>query len=125
MGRDFFVRFIPDWDDVSERYGGRIYRSIGYCTVRAKVVDYSESLFTPCSYKVSNVEFLSGVKVDSGMVREVCLFRGRFCKQAGVGETVKVSGKLEKVEELDGDVWFRIVVGERKRDYIIPENLLK
>lgn len=124
MGRDFFVRFIPDWDEVSERYGDRIYRSIGYCVVKAEVVDDSESLFTPCSYRVSNVEFLSGVKTDPGRVREVCSFRGRFCKQAHVGETVRVSGKLEKVESLDGDVWFRIVVGERRGDYIIPERLL-
>lgn len=124
IDRDFFIRFIPDWNECTEKYGDRVYRPMGYCVVKAEVVDDSESLFTPCSYKVSNVEFLSGVKADPSMIREVYSLRGRFCKQASMGEKIRVSGKLEKVESSDGDVWFRIIVGESKRDFIIPEKLL-
>lgn len=124
IDRDFFVRFVPEWNELTERYGDRVYRSVGHCVVKAKVVDDSESLFTPCSYRISNVEFLSGVKKDPSIVREVYSLRGRFCKQAYVGDTIRVSGKLEKVESSDGDVWFRIIVGERKEDFIVPENLL-
>lgn len=124
MGRSFFIRFLYDWDEISEKYGDRIYEPIGFCTVKAEILDDSESIFTPCRYIISNVQFLSGVKVDPSQVREIYSFRGRFCEQAKVGDTVKASGKLEKVTCLNGESWFRIVVGGDRGDYIIPEDFI-
>jgi predicted nucleotidyltransferase len=126
MGRSFFVRFLHDWDEIRERYGDKIYEPVGFCTIKAEVLDDSESIFTPCRYIISNVQFLSNVKVDPAKLREVYSFRGRFCEQAKTGDIIRVSGKLEKVTDLiNGEYWFRIVVGGDRGDYIIPENVLR
>ncbi|MEM2239760.1 MAG: nucleotidyltransferase domain-containing protein [Candidatus Bathyarchaeia archaeon] len=124
MGRSFFIRFLHDWSEISEKYGDKIYEPIGFCTIKAEVSDDSESIFTPCRYIVSNVQFLSGVRINPAQVREVYSFRGRFCEQAKTGDTIRASGKLEKVTDLNGESWFRLVVGGDRGDYIIPENLL-
>ncbi|MBS7612247.1 nucleotidyltransferase domain-containing protein [Candidatus Bathyarchaeota archaeon] len=124
MGRSFFIRFLHDWGEVSEKYGDKIYEPIGFCTIKAEVSDDSESIFTPCRYMVSNVQFLSGVKANPAQVKEVYSFRGRFCEQAKTGDTIRASGKLEKVTSLNGESWFRVVVGGDRGDYMIPEDLL-
>ncbi|MEM2849858.1 MAG: hypothetical protein QXI36_06260 [Candidatus Bathyarchaeia archaeon] len=124
MGRSFFIRFLHDWSEVPEKYGDKIYEPVGFCTLYAEVSDDSESIFTPCRYTVSNVKFLSGVKVNPAQVREVYSFRGRFCEQAKTGDTIRASGKLEKVTSLNGESWFRLVVGGDRVDYVIPESLL-
>lgn len=124
MGRSFFIRFLHDWSEISEKYGDKTYKPIGFCTIKAEVSNDSESIFTPCRYTVSKVQFLSGVKADPAQVREVYSFRGRFCEQAKTGDTIRASGKLEKVTGLNGESWFRVVVGGSRGDYLIPENLL-
>ncbi len=124
IGRSFFVRFLHDWNEVSEKYGDKIYEPIGFCTIKAEVSDDSESIFTPCRYMISSVQFLSGVKVNPAQVREVYSFRGRFCEQARTGDIIRASGKLEKVTSLNGESWFRVVVGGDRGDYVIPEDLL-
>jgi predicted nucleotidyltransferase len=125
MGRSFFIRFLHDWSEVCEEYGDKVYEPMGFCTIRAEVSDDSESIFTPCRYSVSNVQFLSNVKINPAELREVYSFRGRFCEQAKTGDIIRVSGKLEKVTDLNGEYWFRVVVGGDRGDYIVPENLLK
>jgi predicted nucleotidyltransferase len=65
------------------------------------------------------------VKINPAELREVYSFRGRFCEQAKTGDIIRVSGKLEKVTDLNGEYWFRVVVGGDRGDYIVPENLLK
>lgn len=118
-GRDFFVRFILDWDEMDERYGDRRYVPSGYARIRAEIEDDSESIFTPCVYGVSKVQILSGTEVSSAFMREMVSFRGRFCEQAFRGETVIAQGKVEKVIEKDGSEYFRLVLGAKPSDYMI------
>jgi predicted nucleotidyltransferase len=117
LGRDFFVRFVVDWDEVGESYGDRLYRFIGYARVKARVEDDSDSIFTPCRYTVSNVEVLSGVK-DVKPLIEVTSFRGRFCDQARKGESVIAEGRVEKVIEKSGYEYYRLVIGNRPSDFM-------
>jgi len=116
-GRDFFARFILDWDEVDEKYGDRLYRSAGYARIEAKVEDDSEAIFTPCRYVVSGVKTVEGAKVS--LVKEIVSFRGRFCEQARKGETVIAQGKLEKVVEKDGAEYHRLVLGSKPSDFMI------
>jgi hypothetical protein len=122
MGRDFFMRFLLDWDEVDERYGDRIYAPSGYAKVRAKVEDASASLFTPCRYVISQVEVLEGTNVSS--IGEIASFRGRFCEQAEKGEHVVAQGKVEKVTEKDGTEHFRLILGAKPTDFMTsnPNN---
>ncbi|MCX8171546.1 MAG: nucleotidyltransferase domain-containing protein [Candidatus Bathyarchaeota archaeon] len=124
LGRDFFVRFVPDWDEVYERYGDRVYRSVGYARVKALVEDDSEALFTPCIYRVSEVKLLEG-ECDTRMLREIVSFRGRFCDHARRGEYVIAQGKVEKVIEKTGCEYYRMILGAKPSDFMIVKDTLQ
>ncbi|MEM2851382.1 MAG: hypothetical protein QXW18_06245 [Candidatus Bathyarchaeia archaeon] len=116
-GRDYFIRFVKGWNEVSEKYGDKKYTSIGYSKIKAKVIDDSNGVFTPCSYLISQVEVLSGTPISS--IKEVASFRGRFCEQAKVNEWIVAQGKLEKVTPRDGDEYFRLLLGGLPTDFMM------
>ena len=115
-GRDFSIRYIKDWDEVKNKFGETLYRSLGQRTVIAKIIDDSEAIFTPCSYLVEDVKFIKGEKVT--LLKEVASFRGRFCQQVRSGESIITRGKLECVKTGKKE-YFRILVGGNAQDYII------
>lgn len=119
MGADYFIRFVKGWDEIGEKYGDILYECVGHARIQAKVVDDSESVFTPCSYKVEDVQVFDGPKVFSS-VSNVVSFRGRFCEQAKVGEIIVAQGKLEKVIEVaSGCKHFRLLLGNTPSDFMI------
>ncbi len=119
-GRDFFLRYVKDWHEVEERYGDASYRTMGYTTIQGRVLDDAESLFTPCTYPMGDVEVLAGTVVP---ITEIASFRGRFCEQAVEGEWVVAQGKLEQVSR-DGQIHHRLLLGSDPRDYMVtrPER---
>ncbi len=120
MGRDFFVRFIIDWDEVTESYGDRIYRGVGYTKIKAKIENDEDSIFTPCEYAISNVRILEGASEASSPIRIVSIvsFRGRFCEQAKKGEWVIAQGKIEKVIKKSGEEYYRMILGAKPTDFM-------
>jgi len=117
FGHDYFVRCIKDWDEVGESYGDVRYSNVGYARVKAMVADASEAIFTPCTYKIGNVEFLEGANVER--VSEIVSFRGRFCEQAENGEVVVAQGKLEHMQSKAGWKRFRLLLGSQPSDFMI------
>lgn len=115
--KEFFIRFVKSLEEVDERYGDRLYKSMGRVEIKAKVIDASESIFTPCIYRVSEVEFLKGGGVED--LREIVSFRGRFCEQAVEGELVIARGKLEKVLDRKGGEYFRLLLGGSAEDCLL------
>lgn len=116
-GREFFIRFVKELEEVGERYGDRRYRSLGTAEVTATVVDASDAMYTPCSYRVAEVRFVEGRRVEE--LIEVSSFRGRFCDQAEEGSRIAARGKLELVVERSGDTYYRLLVGGGPSDYLI------
>jgi len=115
---DYFIRFVKDWNEVDEKYGDFHYVNVGYARVEATVVDHSESIFTPCVYKVSDVRVLEGPQI--GSVEEITSFRGRFCEQARKGEVVIAQGKVERVRDnMQNREFFRLLLGNKPSDYMI------
>ncbi len=114
-GREFFLRFVKAWPEVTEQYGDVTYQDAGTITIQGRVVDASDSLFTPCTYGLADVVVLAGA---SAPVTEVASFRGRFCEQAVQGEWVRAHGKLERVTA-QGRTHYRIVLGGRPGDYMV------
>ena len=55
MGTDYFIRFVKDWSEISEQYGDVCFKNSGYAKITAKIADSSDSLFTPCTYKLKDV----------------------------------------------------------------------
>lgn len=115
-GRDYFIRFVKDWDEVKEGYGEILYRSMGYARVVATVVDASEAIFTPCRYEIDDVRVVEGRRVTP--IKEIASFRGRFCEQASPDERIEAQGKLEMVSKKDGTTYYRLLLGGRPTDYM-------
>ncbi|MGQ9459848.1 MAG: hypothetical protein ACUVRA_01265 [Candidatus Bathyarchaeaceae archaeon] len=117
MGRDYFIRFVKDWNEIEEKYGAILYRSVGYAKIKATIVDDSEAIFTPCHYKIGNVEILEGTSIES--IEEIVSFRGRFCEQARNGETVIAQGKIERLQKAEGREHYRLLLGNKASDHMI------
>jgi len=118
MGKDYFIRFVKDWNEVDEKYGDVCYKNRGYARIEAMVVDDSESIFTPCTYKIDNVKIVEGPKLQP--IEEISSFRGRFCEQAKNGETVIAQGKVEHVmNKKQNHEYFRLLLGGKPSDYMI------
>ncbi len=120
-GRDFFVRFILDWEEVNERYGDRLYRNVGYMRIKAKIEDDKDAIFTPSRYGITEVKVLEGASKIPPPV-EIVSFRGRFCEQARKGEWVAAQGKVEKVIERDGNEFYRLVLGAKPSDFMMIKS---
>ncbi|MHA2010641.1 MAG: nucleotidyltransferase domain-containing protein, partial [Promethearchaeota archaeon] len=77
------------------------YKNYGRIKTKVLVTDSTDSIFTPCSYKIQALKLLENKsrlnKINLKDIIEINSFRARFCEQAKEGETVMVEGKLEKV----------------------------
>lgn len=117
MGRDYFIRFVKDWPELNEQYGSTIFNPMGYARIKATVIDNSESIFTPCCYKLNNVEILAGKHVEP--IVEIVSFRGRFCEQARNGETVIAQGKVERMQQKGELDRYRMLLGNKTTDHMV------
>lgn len=117
-GVDYFIRFLKDWNEITEEYGDVIYQNSGYVKIQATVADDSEALFTPCTYGLKEVEVLEGPKLAP--IKEISSFRGRFCMQATVGEAIEAQGKIELVKnKKNGREYYRLILGNKPTDYMV------
>jgi len=119
MQTDYYIRFVKDWNEIEEKYGDIHYRNVGYGKIEATVVDDSESIFTPCTYKIENVKLIEGPKIKP--IKEIASFRGRFCEQAKKGEKIVAQGKIELVIKKDGTEYYRLLLGNYPSDYMVPK----
>jgi len=117
MGRDYFTRFVKDWNEIEEKYGMIHYNPEGYAKIKAMVIDGSEAIFTPCCYKIDNVEILKGTRVEP--IEEIVSFRGRFCEQAKKGEIVIAQGKVERLQKEGAREHYRLLLGNKISDHMI------
>ena len=115
--RPYFIRFVLTPAENVEAYGDYVYEPAGRATVLARVTDASNSLFTPCRYRLSAVRFLS--EPAAADLREIVSFRGRFCEQALAGDLVQASGQIEIVRERGGSTWRRLLLGNTAEDVMI------
>ncbi len=118
MGTDYFIRFVKDWSEVGERYGDVCYKNSGYAKIKAKIADSTDSLFTPCTYRLQDVEIIEGLKLSP--ITEISSFRGRFCEQAVNGETIEAQGKVELVtNKKTSSESYRLILGNKPSDYMV------
>lgn len=111
---DYFIRCVKQWGEVHENYGDKEYSQIGRASVRATIDDDSESIFTPCTYKIVDVHGRAGGNAPA----EIVSFRGRFTEQVRKGQKILARGKLEQVMDESG-VSRRLVIGEDPRDCLV------
>lgn len=116
-GRSYFVRFVKRSCEVAERYGDPRYELLGPASIRARVEDHADAMFTPCRYIVGDVTILQGV--PTGDVREIVSFRGRFADQAKTGDWVLARGRLERIVSGKMPRSCRLTVGGQPGDYLL------
>jgi predicted nucleotidyltransferase len=122
MGTDYFIRFVKDWSEISEQYGDVCFRNSGYVKITAKIADSSDSLFTPCTYKVDHVKVVEGPRLEP--IQEIVSFRGRFCEQAKNGEAVTAQGKVELVtNKKNPGEYYRLILGNKPSDYMVLSHV--
>ncbi len=119
MGRDYFFRFVKDWNEIEEEYGETRYTSRGYAKIKARIVDDSKAIFTPCRYEIGDVKILECEAAAKSQIEEIVSFRGRFCEQARKGETVIAQGKVERVQTEGKTEYCRLLLGNKISDYMI------
>jgi hypothetical protein len=121
MGTDYFVRFVKDWREISEHYGDVCFKNSGYAKITAKVIDSSDSLFTPCTYKLENPHIVEEPKLSP--IAEIVSFRGRFCEQAENGDVVEAQGKVELItNNKTGCEHYRLILGNKPSDYMVLQH---
>ena len=120
-GTDYFIRFVKDWAELDEKYGDICYQNSGYIRITAIIADATDALFTPCTYKLKNVEIIEGHLLSP--ITEVVSFRGRFCMQATKNEKIVAQGKAELVtNNRTGDKYYRLILGNKPSDYMIRSH---
>lgn len=125
-GYDYFIRYIKSPEDWGGSYYDYKYSNLGRIKVKARITDSKDALFTPCSYKIDNVEVLekdvSQNEINFKAILEVNSFRARFCEQAKEGEVVIIKGKLEKVNYKNKEPYYRILLTDQTKDIMIITN---
>ncbi len=117
----FSVHPVRLEEELTEKYGDKIYRPRGMVALRAVVSDSPDSIFLPAVYRVEEVKFEGKVEAK---VEEVVSYEGLYDSLAEEGETIEVRGKLEHVvDNRTGREYDRVLVGSpegRGREYIKP-----
>jgi predicted nucleotidyltransferase len=117
-GKDYFIRFVKDWNEINEEYGDVCYKNSGYARIEATIADDSESIFTPCVYRIENIRIIEGRRFQP--IQEIASFRGRFCEQARTGDVVVAQGKVEHVtDNRQNREYFRLLLGNKPSDCMI------
>jgi predicted nucleotidyltransferase len=122
MGTDYFIRFVKEWNEISDQYGDVCYKNSGYTKITANIADSSDALFTPCTYKLKDVSIAEGPKLTP--ITEIVSFRGRFCEQLPKNlrdpPTVEAQGKVElATNSKTGATHYRLIIGGKPSDYMV------
>jgi predicted nucleotidyltransferase len=121
-GRDFSIHPVKVEGEVQGRFEDRLYRRLSMAEVEATVVDDSEALFMPATYRVADVKVLEGPKQAEG-VEEVVSYEGLHVDLVHDGEGLRARGKLEEVVDRGGGRYLRILIGGPEAggwDYLKP-----
>ena len=92
MGTDYFIRFVKDWSEINEQYGDVCFKNSGYAKITAKIADSTDSLFTPCTYKLENVRVVEGPKLQP--IRKLFLSAAGSVNKRQTGKRLRLREKL-------------------------------
>jgi hypothetical protein len=118
--KDYYIRCVKDWDEITGTYGSTKYQPIGDAKVHGTVVNDAEMIFTPCTYVIGDVKPL--INQPKRPLRHIVSFRGRFCEQARKGERIVAQGAIERVKTQDQKQYFRLVLGNKPSDFMVLAN---
>ncbi|MCS7096942.1 MAG: hypothetical protein NZ926_00425 [Candidatus Methanomethylicia archaeon] len=122
-GRQFSVHPVKLEHEVREYWEEVFYKPIGVVTIKAKVIDSTDSIFIPATYIIDNVEIIEG-NLPPKPIAKVVSYEGLYIDLANPGEEVIVRGKLEEVKNVKtGEHYCQVTLGSFEaggRDYLKP-----
>jgi len=122
-GFEFFIRYIKSPNDWGGSFYDYKYENRGRIKIKAEILDSTDSIFTPCSYKINVLDIIKNSEntpeINENEILEVNSFRGRFCEQAIKGEKVIVEGKIEKVTFQNKKEYFQLVLVNQSKDKML------
>jgi len=114
---EFYIRLVLLPDEYYEPYNRTQIIPLGEIEITASVYDDKYSLFTPCIYKINDVELLASERLYEALPDRIFSLRGRYCDLAKNGEVIHVRGKLEKVEIKREKEYYQLTLGTGKNDF--------
>jgi len=125
-GIEFFIRYIKSPEDWNGTYYDYKFKNLGRIKIKAKITDSTNSIFTPCSYKIERLKVIESKIITKNInlknLNEINSFRGRFCEQASKGDKVLVEGKLEEITFRNDKSYLRILLTDQVQDKMIIIN---
>jgi predicted nucleotidyltransferase len=123
--RRFVYNAVRKYEEIDAQHGKIRYTPVKPVSFRCEVKDDNENMFRPAIYPIKNYQpddSKSELPKDQVPARVLSMI-GYYRNVARTGDIVKVSGTLERVENVQtGTVSFQVVVGTgtREREYIEP-----
>ncbi|MFW9926629.1 MAG: nucleotidyltransferase domain-containing protein [Candidatus Thorarchaeota archaeon] len=109
----FFIRLVKTPSDLQYDYGDFSYQMMDHKEISGKIVDSSDSIFTPCEYQVECV--------STSNLEKLVSYRGRYTEQVLTGVHFEAFGRLELVTNHKKKSQYKqLVLGEHSSDYLIP-----
>ena len=115
--RPWFIRFVQAPHETVETYGSRSFTRLGRQKVTATVADDRDAIFTPCRYVLSEIRNVGDPVLPAP--DEMVSFRGRFCEQARIGDTITAAGILEEIHSSKGKTCHRLLLGNSPEDTMV------
>jgi predicted nucleotidyltransferase len=121
----FVYNAVRKIEEIRSSYGDYKYFPLKPVTFSCEIVDDTEAMFRPAIYQIANYQPLdsaSKLGEDEAPTRIVSMI-GYYRNVARYGQKVKVSGMLERVENVEtGEIHHQVVIGSGTRgdEYILP-----
>ncbi len=123
--RRFVYNAVRKYAEIDAPHGKLKYTPVQNVAFSCEVTDDTENMFRPAIYRIKNYrpEDSASELPDEQIPAKVLSMIGCYRNVARQGDCVKVSGKLERVENVKtGDVYYQVVVGTAtcEKEYIEP-----
>jgi len=123
--KTFVYNAVRKIDEINVQYGNHRYVPMRDVTFSCEVVDDNEAMFRPAIYQIKNYQQLGSTSklMEDEVPTRVVSMIGYYRNVARHGEKIKVSGTLERVENVEtGQTNYQVVVGTgtREDEYIWP-----
>jgi len=114
----FMYNAVRKIGEMNVQYGNHKYVAVRNVTFSCEVVDDSEAMFRPAIYQIKNYQPLDSTSKlrEDEIPTKVASMIGYYRNVARRGEKIKVSGTLERVENVEtGETTYQVVVGTGTR----------
>ncbi|MGQ9461335.1 MAG: nucleotidyltransferase domain-containing protein [Candidatus Bathyarchaeaceae archaeon] len=115
----FVYNAVRKIEEIKSKYGDYKYFPLKPVTFSCEIVDDTEAMFRPAIYQIANYQPLdsaSRLGEDEAPMRVMSMI-GYYRNVARHGQKVKVSGMLERVENVETDeIHHQVVVGSGNRE---------